>query len=106
MGWVYRRVGELPTVLGANLRWLAGYHHERVRDQPTVARIREVVDHYPEIAPGELAHAVGEPMLVFPKVFHMLWRHELVTDLSQRTLSLRTCSARAPGWGHVAEGAE
>jgi hypothetical protein len=43
-GWVYRRVGELPAVLGANLRWLAGYRHERVRDQATVARTREVVD--------------------------------------------------------------
>jgi hypothetical protein len=41
----YRRLGELPTVLSANLRWLAGYRHERVRDQATVARIREVVCH-------------------------------------------------------------
>jgi hypothetical protein len=67
-GWVYRRVGELPTVLGANMRWLAGYRHERVPDQPTVARTRGVVDHYPGIGLGELAYAVGEPMLVFPTV--------------------------------------
>jgi hypothetical protein len=29
VGWAYDRVGELPAVRAANLRWLAGYRHPR-----------------------------------------------------------------------------
>jgi hypothetical protein len=54
-GWAYRRLGELPAVLGANLRWLAGYRHERVRDDGVAARTREVVDHCPGGELGTLA---------------------------------------------------
>jgi hypothetical protein len=49
-----------------------------------------LADHYPGMALGDVAHSVGEPMLSSPKVLHMFRRHELVTELSQRTLSLRT----------------
>src|ERR1700694_453453 len=76
-------------------------------DQPTVTRTREVVDHYPGIALGDLAHAVGEPMLVFPTVFHMFVAPRTGNGfITAHTLSLRTCSARHRGWGHVAKGAQ
>ena len=30
LGWTFRRLGGLPDVLSANLRWLAGYRYECV----------------------------------------------------------------------------
>jgi hypothetical protein len=70
------------------LRWLAGYRHERVSDNAIGARVRQVVQHSPGIGLRRLAGEVGEPILVLPTIFHMLWRQELVTELSRLTLSL------------------
>ena len=75
-------------MLSANLRWLAGYRHERVSDNAVGARVRQVVHHSPGISLRRLAGEVGEPILVLPTIFHMLWRQQLVTELSRLTLSL------------------
>jgi hypothetical protein len=55
VGWTYRRLGGLPDVLSANLRWLAGYRHDRVSDNAIVARVRQVVQHSPGISLRRLA---------------------------------------------------
>jgi hypothetical protein len=89
-GWAYRRLSEPPRVLWANLRWLAGYRHERVSDTAVVARTREVIEHSPGVSLSVLAHQVGEPTLVAPTIFHMLWRHELRAELSHYGLSRAT----------------
>jgi hypothetical protein len=83
-------MGELPVVLSANERWLAGYRRERVNDSAAEARTSDVVGHSPGISLRSLADEVGQPILVLPTIFHMLWRQELVAELSQHTLSLRT----------------
>jgi hypothetical protein len=36
------------------------------------------------------AEAVGDPIAVLPVLFHLLWQHELVTDLS---VPLHSCAA-------------
>jgi hypothetical protein len=89
-GWAYRRLGEPPSVLSANLRWLAGYRHRRVRD-PIIARHAcDVVARSPGISLTELVDEVGEPILVLPTIFHLLWNHELVTELSRHMMALST----------------
>jgi hypothetical protein len=83
-------LSELPTLLGANPRWLAGYRHERVGDTAVAARTREVIEHSPGVSLSVLAHRVGEPILVVPTIFHMLWRHEVEAELSHYELSRAT----------------
>ena len=38
----------------------------------------------------ELVDEVGQPILVLPTIFHLLWNHELVTELSQHILAMTT----------------
>jgi hypothetical protein len=86
----YRRLGERPAVLSANLRWLAGYRHERVRDRGVASRTQDFFQHCAGASLNGLAAEGGETVLVLPTIFHMMWRRELVTDVSQRILSLGT----------------
>jgi hypothetical protein len=83
-GWAYYRVGELPVVRVANLRWLAGYRHPRYARAAVMAALAEVF-----AEPGPLragAAAVGDPVAVLPVLFAMLWRGGLAADLDSRVL--------------------
>ena len=66
--------------MAGNVRWLAGYRHPR-HDQPDVAGLLRAAFAEP-VALMAGAQAVGDPIAVLPVLFHLLWRHELVTDLS------------------------
>ncbi|MFC8129506.1 TnsA-like heteromeric transposase endonuclease subunit [Streptomyces sp. NPDC057302] len=80
VGWSYALWGELDQVEAVNLRWLAGYRHPRCFRVEVAGRLREFF-----AGPGLLmegAEAVGDPIAVLPVLFHLLWRQELVTDLS------------------------
>ena len=80
VGWQYRLVGGLDPVVTANLRWLAGYRHPRHFLEPVVARLRAVFAEPVALMDG--AQIAGDPIAVLPVLFHLMWRHELVTDLS------------------------
>jgi hypothetical protein len=83
-GWAYDRVGELPAVRAANLRWLAGYRHPRYARAAVMATLAELF-----AEPGPLragAARVGDPVVVLPVLFAMLWRGELAADLDGRVL--------------------
>ena len=63
-GWAYDRLGELPAVRAANLRWLAGYRHRRYARTAVMATLAEVF-----AEPGLLrdgAAQVGDPELPPP----------------------------------------
>jgi hypothetical protein len=83
-GWGYDRVGGLPPVRAANLRWLAGYRHPRYARPTVMASLAEVF-----AVPGPLragAVEVGDPVAVLPVLFAMLWRGGLAADLDSRVL--------------------
>jgi hypothetical protein len=80
VGWSYRLVGTVDAIEAGNVRWLAGYRHPRHRTPATVAGLRQVFDSPTALVAG--AQAVGDPIAVLPVLFHLLWSHELVTDLS------------------------
>jgi hypothetical protein len=80
LGWSYRLVGAVDVIKVGNVRWLAGYRHPRYRALATVAALGQVFDLPTALEAG--AQAVGDPIAVLPVLFHMLWSHELVTDLS------------------------
>ncbi|MET9965057.1 TnsA-like heteromeric transposase endonuclease subunit [Streptomyces sp. NPDC006356] len=91
VGWGFERVGVLDPVLAANLRWLSGYRHPRVRWQRSCGR------HSPRPR-GLLAGvgAVGDPIAVLPVLFHLLWCRDLAVDLEAGLLSAATLVGPAP----------
>ena len=83
-GWGYERLGELPAVRAANLRWLSGYRHPRYARAAVMASLGEAF-----AEPGPLragAARVGDPVGVLPVLFAMLWRGALAADLDSRVL--------------------
>jgi hypothetical protein len=88
VGWGYECVGVLDPVLAANLRWLSGYRHPRVRREPVVAALTTVFTESCGLLAG--ARAVGDPIAVLPLLFHLIWRRELVVTLEDELLSAAT----------------
>src|SRR6266545_3433776 len=80
LGWRYRLVGAVNVIATANLRWLAGYRHPRHGMAGLTEALRVAFPGPTPLMSG--AEAVGDPIAVLPVLFHLLWRHELVTDLS------------------------
>lgn len=66
-----------------NVRWLAGYRHPRHRLLEVTAWLREAFATETPLMTG--VESVGDPIMVLPVLFHLLWWQELVTDLSQAT---------------------
>ncbi|MEV7190711.1 TnsA-like heteromeric transposase endonuclease subunit [Streptomyces sp. NPDC093510] len=94
VGWDYERVGVLGPVLAANLRWLSGYRHPRVRRGPVADRLRGVFVQHQGLLAG--ARTVGDPIAVLPVLFHLLWCRELAVDLVGERLSAATVVGLAP----------
>lgn len=87
VGWRYERLGEIDPVFTANVRWLSGYRHRRCLD----GRIRDALLSAASAegsTVGSLAGEVGEPVVVLPTLFHLLWSGELHADLRASRLSL------------------
>jgi hypothetical protein len=94
-GWHYRLVGPPPPVVEANVRWLAGYRHPRCAQ----GLLPEVAECFR--APTALVEGVrllGDPIAVWPSVFHALWVSVLSVPL-ERPLHERAvavaCAAEA-----------
>ncbi|MFE1324334.1 TnsA-like heteromeric transposase endonuclease subunit [Streptomyces sp. NPDC058741] len=85
VGWGYERVGVLDPVSVANLRWLSGYRHPRVRREPMADALLAVFSEPLGLLAG--ARAVGDPLAVLPVLYHLLWHHELTTELRTERLS-------------------
>jgi hypothetical protein len=85
LGWEFRRVGEIEPVRRGNVRWLARYRHPRCAGRVEIVhRLREVF-----AAPAPLLAAaaeVGDRLAVLPALFHLMWRQELVADLTRTRL--------------------
>jgi hypothetical protein len=75
--------GRVSPTFCTTLCCLAGYRHERVRDAEVTARPSG-------LTLQEVTSSIGPPILVLPKIFHMLWRRKLQADLSRSRLSLGT----------------
>ncbi|WP_082934705.1 TnsA-like heteromeric transposase endonuclease subunit [Mycolicibacterium mucogenicum] len=92
-GWQYRRVGVLDPVLAANLRWLSGYRHPRALRPGVAAELLSCFAREQPLLEG--ATAVGDPLVVLPVLFHLLWHRRLVVDLSRTVLDDRTAVSAA-----------
>ncbi|MEU8584616.1 TnsA-like heteromeric transposase endonuclease subunit [Streptomyces abikoensis] len=88
VGWGYERVGVLDPVLAANLRWLSGYRHRRVRREPMAAELRAVFAEPRGLLTG--ARMAGDPIAVLPVAYHLIWCRELAVGLESERLSAAT----------------
>jgi hypothetical protein len=85
VGWEFVRVGIPDPVLMANMRWLSRYRRKRCLRADVAERLVEVF-----AQPGPLragAARVGDPLMVLPVLFHLLWSGRLVTDVASRLLA-------------------
>ena len=90
VGWQYRRAGELPKVLSANLRWLAGYRNARVRNDSVAARIAKVLQQIESASIGDFADIVGERILVLRTLYHLMWTQEVDADIANSLLDTKS----------------
>lgn len=88
VGWDYHRLGDLPGVGRANRYWLAGYRHPRCRHQETAnAALKHLLDQGP-CSIRNLSRVLGDPVLVLPTIFHLMWCREIDADLDFHRLHL------------------
>lgn len=88
-GWTYRRAGEQPPIRAANLRWLAGYRNPRNRRQDVVTDLISLLTPNPKTI-GDTATAAGDPVLVLPSLYHLIWTHEIDVDIDSAPIGERT----------------
>ncbi|MFI5930521.1 TnsA-like heteromeric transposase endonuclease subunit [Actinoplanes sp. NPDC051494] len=93
LGWRYAVWDRLEPVLVANQRWLAGYRHPRCFDVQVAGRLLAAFKKPRPLMDG--AEVAGDPLGTLPVLYHLLWRRELVADLSL-VLSHRTVVRTAP----------
>jgi hypothetical protein len=94
LGWDYAVCGQMDPVVAVNHRWIAGYRHPRCGEPAAQARLLDVFG--PGLPLMEGAEAAGDPITMLPPLFHLMWRRELVADLSL-VLSHRSAVWRAGG---------
>ncbi|MFE5097706.1 TnsA-like heteromeric transposase endonuclease subunit [Streptomyces sp. NPDC056638] len=81
MGWYYLLAGPPDPVLVANVRWLAGYRHPRFA---AGARGRSLVGAFASPPPAvDVVRELGDPIAVWPAVFHALWSGVLWVRLDE-----------------------
>jgi hypothetical protein len=83
-GWSFERVGAPGPVLMANVRWLSRYRHLRCFREDVADRLRRVFGTPCELLLG--ARLAGDTLATLPVLFHLLWRQDLVVDLSGQLL--------------------
>lgn len=89
VGWSFYHAAEQPPIRAANLRWLAGYRNERNRRQDFATEVTAQLA-CKSMTISEAATAVGDPILVLPTLYHLLWTHEIDVDIDSATISERT----------------
>ncbi|MFI6567038.1 TnsA-like heteromeric transposase endonuclease subunit [Streptomyces sp. NPDC050534] len=69
-GWHYRLVGPPPRAVEANVRWLAGYRHPRCAGD-WLSAVTQCFSTPMALIAGVLL--LGDPIAVWPAVFHAVW---------------------------------
>jgi hypothetical protein len=80
VGWEYRRVGAVGSVLVENVRWLAGYRQPRFMRPAIAGELLTVFAQRRPLLDG--VEAVGSSLVVLPVLFHLLWLGRLQVSLS------------------------
>ncbi|WP_078294456.1 TnsA-like heteromeric transposase endonuclease subunit [Mycobacterium sp. D16R24] len=86
IGWRYQIfTGIESSIVRSNLRWLAGYRHDRHRpDEHARTAIRAAFHGGELLGPGTAAaaKAAGQDRdVLLPSIFHLIWAQDLAVDL-------------------------
>ncbi|MEV4974995.1 TnsA-like heteromeric transposase endonuclease subunit [Streptomyces scopuliridis] len=80
-GWRYRFTEPPDPVLVANVRWLAGYRHPRHGAGPWLPTLMAA---FGSPRPAvEAVRELGDPIAVWPAVFHAFWSGVLSVRLDE-----------------------
>ncbi|WP_327350287.1 TnsA-like heteromeric transposase endonuclease subunit [Streptomyces sp. NBC_01304] len=94
VGWHYRLVGPPAPTVEANVRWLADYRHPRCAGG-LLAHVVERFQHPTPLVEG--VRALGDPIAVWPAVFHALWsgllRAPLEVPLHERVVAVASSTS-------------
>jgi hypothetical protein len=82
-GWGFEEWYEAPRQLLANVTFLAGYRRAGVVDACLIDPVREAVGTGSTIVDVERSLSAWNFRVVRPVVLHLVWRGELVTDLTR-----------------------
>lgn len=82
-GWGFEDWYEAPRQVLANVTFLAGYRRPSVIDSGLIEAVREVVGTGSSIVDVERSLSGWDCRLVRPTVLHLVWRGDLVTDLTR-----------------------
>ncbi|MER6617807.1 TnsA-like heteromeric transposase endonuclease subunit [Streptomyces xantholiticus] len=81
VGWGYRLAGPPDPVLVANVRWLAGYRHPRHSAGQWISALMAA---FGSPRPAvEAVRELGDPIAIWPAVFHALWSDVLRVRLDE-----------------------
>jgi hypothetical protein len=81
VGWRHALVHGQDRVWMGNLRWLAAYRHPRHLQERVAAGLLARFTQPGELLAG--AAEVGDPIMVLPVLYHLLWRWQLQIDLTR-----------------------
>ncbi|MEV6962239.1 TnsA-like heteromeric transposase endonuclease subunit [Streptomyces sp. NPDC051207] len=83
-GWEFLHTGVPDLVLMANMRWLSRYRRRRCLRRNVADRLLKVFEEPGPLREG--AAQVGDPLLVLPVLFHLLWSGVLKSDVNSQLL--------------------
>ena len=93
LGWRFEIASEQPPVLLANVRFLAGFRRPKSVNEPAVRALR--VARCDNVTFGDaVRNSDGAEPLVRAALLHMLWTHEVSTDLSKVLSSQSVLNSR------------
>ncbi|MUL78963.1 TnsA-like heteromeric transposase endonuclease subunit [Mycobacterium sp. CBMA226] len=87
LSWRYEVVSEQPPVLLANVRFLAGCRRERFINDAVLSHLRSYVGDLDGMCIDDAIRRFADEFpqpLVRSALTHMLWRQELIVDLTQQ----------------------
>ncbi|MGR6977515.1 TnsA-like heteromeric transposase endonuclease subunit [Mycobacteroides abscessus] len=90
VGWTYIRTGEQPRIQSANLRWLAGYSRSHSRRGDIATEISAHLHQVHQSTIGALAEEIGDPVIVLPTLYHLMWHQLVGVDPFKQLLTLKT----------------
>jgi hypothetical protein len=82
LGWRFEIASEQPPVLLDNVRFLAGYRRPQSINEPALRALQATS--FDNVTFGDAVRSVtGAEPLVRAALLHMLWTHEVSTDLTK-----------------------
>lgn len=88
VGWEYQRFGDLPVLGRANRYWISRYRNPRCRREETANDALVYLRVHDTATLRETARALGDPVLVLPTIYHLLWTQEIRADFDGQRLHL------------------